>query len=621
MYPVAMPKKIFASTLSALFFLTNAVFLHAAETNIWNERQKNMRQPIQLAALPDAFRGLPDLNHVLESIPSIPRTSGLKLSPSEAAFVDALPMDACQIKNVYVNPLAKSIPLLFLIQDVHMNFEAQQNISRVLLALNNQAARVSVSKPLLVGVEGAFGPFDFTRFRAFDDKNLVKAVSDYFLKENKFAAPSFVGITAETPATTFYGIDDTAHYKANVEAYRDSQTLKPTLVAEIEKSKRALIELKTKELNPELKKFDAAQSAYFDGTKGLGDFIAYLSYTSEATGNPEAGSELVIEQFLAAYEIEKSLDFKKVERERAQVVEKLAAKLNPDEIKQLVAEGLAYRTGKISFAGYYKAIKSLIDRHGISLATAPAFDQYIRYVLLSDGIQAEPLMTSVERLRTQVMSALIHTPREKDLMAQTRQLYLVGKLLDFALTPEEWNEYKSVIPAKAGIQVSNTALKKADGVDSRLRGNDDLKSFERFYCEADIRSEKMVANLLAQSPNSKQALALVVGGFHTPGLTHILKEQGISYAVIQPKITKIDAASGTEYLSIFTREKTPLDKLFEGEKLFLAPNGVAVGNNATLSSRTTTNEAEAVILTGAVIRGEKLPRYLSCRKVGNMFQI
>src|SRR5207244_3646932 len=37
------------------------------------------------------------------------------------------------------------------------------------------------------------------------------------------------------------------------------------------------------------------------------------------------------------------------------------------------------------------------------------------------------------------------------------------------------------------------------------------------------------------------------------------------------KITKVDTKNGSAYLSAFTQEKTPLEKLFEGEKLFLAP--------------------------------------------------
>ena len=41
-------------------------------------------------------------------------------------------------------------------------------------------------------------------------------------------------------------------------------------------------------------------------------------------------------------------------------------------------------------------------------------------------------------------------------------------------------------------------------------------------------------------------------------------------AIFVPRITKVDDAKGSDYLSVFAQEKSPLDKLFEGEKLFLS---------------------------------------------------
>ncbi len=73
---------------------------------------------------------------------------------------------------------------------------------------------------------------------------------------------------------------------------------------------------------------------------------------------------------------------------------------------------------------------------------------------------------------------------------------------------------------------------------------------------------------------------MLVGGFHTPQVTALLKKSGVSFAVVQPQITKLEDATGTEYLSIFSKEKTSLEQLFEGKKLFLAPSGELAGNKA-----------------------------------------
>ena len=60
-----------------------------------------------------------------------------------------------------------------------------------------------------------------------------------------------------------------------------------------------------------------------------------------------------------------------------------------------------------------------------------------------------------------------------------------------------------------------------------------------------------------------------------------------------PKIEKVDTDRGSAYLSVFTQEKTPLDRLFQGQQLYLAnepikpadvqlalPGLIAVADNA-----------------------------------------
>src|SRR5262249_5308641 len=112
-----------------------------------------------------------------------------------------------------------------------------------------------------------------------------------------------------------------------------------------------------------------------------------------------------------------------------------------------------------------------------------------------------------------------------------------------------------------------------------------LMPFEQFYEKAEERSQRMVDNLLSTSrsairnPQSAMpSLVLVAGGFHTPQIAQFLRDRKIPYVVVTPKITHADEKSGSAYLSVFAQEKTPLDRLFAGEKLFLSPTFTAVGS-------------------------------------------
>jgi len=135
---------------------------------------------------------------------------------------------------------------------------------------------------------------------------------------------------------------------------------------------------------------------------------------------------------------------------------------------------------------------------------------------------------------------------------------LAQKLVDFSLTSNEWQEYK---------KLASSEWRKASSEKQFL-----TDTFEAFYEEAAKRDEAMGKNLL-QAMESREAkvAVLVAGGFHANGITERLNKQGVAVITFVPKIAEIKKGEETAYLSVFTQEKTPLEQLFEGEKLFLSP--------------------------------------------------
>lgn len=600
-----MFRKFLATAVSLVFFGTNVALVNAAETNIWAERRKLSHTP-QFAAVPtplggpsidpaDLLKKIPEVKALEPTLPTQLKKLNPYLPRAMSAFLSDVPLNRGTLRDVYVSRQHPDGSLVLLLQDVHMNIEAQENIAGVLLQLTEK------HPALLVGVEGAFGSFDFTWYRSFKNKELVKAVADCFLKMNKIAAPSFVGLTATPAWTKFVGVDDKKEYDANVEAYRSSVNLKNGILEKLKTAHRDITDRKNKMLNPALSKMDQQMTSYHRGRVGFGSYVKYLSEQWDNVADKDKdefaeGTELEIEKFLAAYRLEKTLDFARVDRERVQVVNQLARKMEKTDIEHLVADALAFQAGKITFGDYYRDIQSLIQKKGILLDQTPAFQNYIHYVLLSDGVKVDVLMDAVSRMEKRVLSSLAKTPIEKELMSLSNQLYLISRLVNFSLTPDEWEDYK------ASKSMNRTTL----------FADSDLSSFEQFYISADKRSDRMIKNLIGQSSENdtsqtSKAMVLLAGGFHTPQLAQLLKKKDISFAVLQPKITKITDEEGTEYLSIFTKEKTPLDKLFEGEKLFLAPASLALGSDPRGPAKTVTTEAHVVLGGVASNLGESIP--------------
>ncbi|MFN0117597.1 MAG: hypothetical protein ACKVQC_04795 [Elusimicrobiota bacterium] len=533
--------KPFSLFITFIYFSTNILWAHTPETTFWKDRKRIANQAqishsnILLASLP---RELPQIQ------PSRNLSQYLyqNVLPTEkehfSSILEALPFSYGSVRKIE-KPLNKlSTKTIIQIQDVHLNPEAQENISKTIQELIKQ------KKVDLVALEGAFGSMDFSMFQNYSPQSSVKATADYLLREKKVSGAVYTALTTTSKLPVYEGVDHSSYYKANIAAYQESVPL-------IEQAKEKLsdmkkdVELEKKTVfSPALLNFDRTIQSYRDNQLSWGPYVEFLSKQSKSHYSHD------IEIFLAALHLEKSLHLPQVETERAQLLSRLVEKLSKKEMQGLVNESLAFRLGNIRQGDFYESLKSLCQKHSVNFSSYKAMASYIQYVLMSDQINVEKMLGEVSALEENIYSQLLQTKEEKKLIQKSKQLYLMNKLVNFSLSSQEWDEYqKATIKSEAF-----------------------LRSFESFYQEALKRDQAMAENLLSAMDKSKANVAvLVAGGFHSEGMSQILKEAGASTILFTPKITKVDDESGSGYLSVFTQEKTPLDKLFEGEKLFITP--------------------------------------------------
>jgi hypothetical protein len=550
-------QRIVAGTMGLLLFGTHCLFAYSTESNIWAERRKAREQrssPTLLASLP-----VGSSVHALSTQFPTPQSFGSSLSPSlvhsvpksflkdHEGLLSALSPVYGTIRKVSLPSPSRAVrPMVIHIQDVHQNLDAQKNIGRLVgsLLASQQAG--------LIALEGTWGNINLQPFRDFPHRQAVKQSADYLLKENTISGPVHAILTGTGPLPPLIGIDDPTHYNANVEAYRQSAPRIAAIKKVLAQAKATLDQEKARVFTSELKTFDAAVEAYREGQSSLGDFVEILT-------NPRLQLEVPssLQIFQETLAIEKALNFKEVERERAVLIERLVQKLSRKEMEELTRLSVAYRSSQVSYADFYTYLKGLCLHAGVVLKSYPAMDDYIRYVLLADQINAETLLSELTTLERKAFAVLAKSPEAQELVAQSRLSYLNAQLVDFSLTPDEWKEYYS--------------LKDAETI------NTDYRSFEAFYQEAETRDQAMADNLLkAMGEEKGQSVAiLVTGGYHSAGLTAQLTQAGATIISVVPKIEKVETAQGATYLSVFAQEKTPLEKLFVGEKLFLAQNPIS----------------------------------------------
>lgn len=540
-----------AATVSFVYFFTNAAMAHTPETNLWAERRRhteinrtNNKNNVHLASLPSIptvpkigqSLSLTNANNILSE--EVTKTLPKGFVAQHADLFSALPTTHGTIRKIWLPADGPGKRVVIYIQDVHQNEEAQQHIAGAVESL------LQARQAGLLALEGAFDVIDVRAYHDFEDREVIGLTADCLLRENFITGPVHAAMTTTANLPPLLGVDDPVHYNANVNAYRQSAPKIGVFKKDLAARKFNLEKTKSSVFSTALSSFDAKVTAYKEDRLPLSEYVIALAPES---GVGQAGL------FLQALSIEKKLDFQKVEADRKKLIETLVNHLSKQQIDQLVQESAGYRMGQVRYGEFYRDLQSLCRSAKIDLAKYPHMDNYIRYVLLSDRIDTEKLIDELATLQTTRYQTLAKTPREKELVVQSTTLQLTARLLDFALTPAEWADYEQL--------------------NSKPTGFPDLTSFEAFYKEAHARDTAITENLLkTMDAHQANTALLVTGGYHSPGVAHRLRQAGVTVIAFTPRIEKVDTLQGSAYLSVFTQEKTPLEKLFAGEKLSVSPD-------------------------------------------------
>jgi len=515
----------FCAVVLCLAIGGQAMLADAAVSSVWSERRRPA-SPIDSLPLPAA------------SLPKLTPAS-VKNAPPSFAFVSAIPATFGSIRSLEAGSAGRSV---LLIQDIHLNQEAQANIASAVSALL-RAGAVD-----LIGLEGAAGPLGLETIARAPDAASLSLAADFLLKQNMVSGAARAALDP-TVSTPFIGLDDNALHESNAEAYRRAVPTTSSAKKSISAELMSVANAKSSVFNRELLGFDAAVNAYRGGRAAFSDYTSHLTSAAEKIHQPVPPA---LSLFVTLVRLEKSIDIPAVERERTAVIGRLARALDDTKARRLLELGNAFRAGLIRHSAFYAEFGSLCRASRIDLAATPALSAYLRYVSAADGVDPDETLRSAAELETRLYASLARTAGERLLVARDRRGHLAARLTAFEMTRPEWEEW-ATIPTTG----------------DRLPS---LTDFEAFYQRAVERDAAIADNVIAaMNARGARRAAVVAGGFHAEGLIHRLAARGINAAVFTPALSRVDA-HGSDYLSVFTREKTPIESVLEGRALFLAQN-------------------------------------------------
>lgn len=430
-------------------------------------------------------------------------------------------------------------PVVVHVHDVHANESAQRNNGRAIARLQEKAPVEALA------LEGAFGPLDVDRFRRFPDRAAMATVADYLLARGRLSGPLHAVMTSSRTAPALWGVDDPALHAANVKAYRRADGLRPAASAALA---RARADLAAVEVPKDLRALDAFVAGYHAGREGLGAYLSALfAVVGDSAGAPVARA------FLDLLAREKGLNFPAVADERRRLLDRLVPQLGRSDADRLVTAALDLRSGTLSHAAFYASVERLARSVGLALGSYPHLRAYADYVRRADEIDAESLYAELPLLEDAAYRRAAGGGPAGEWARRARRITLYEKLAAFALTPPEWGRLRADRSGDAPAGV-------------------DWSAFRAFYERADDRDRALAEGVVrSMRKTSARRVVLVAGGYHAAGVRAALIRAGMSVVDFAPRVETVDDADGRGALSVFVRGKTPLEKLFRGDRLFLAP--------------------------------------------------
>ncbi len=477
----------------------------------------------------------------------------------------SLPKDLATAKDVHV---AKSGKTIINIQDAHASIGAQDSIVSVLDSL------VANYDLKLIAIEGSSGYIDTSLLKTFPDKTIRDRTANDLMRKGRMSAAELFSVTRDKDVA-LYGIEDSALYKENVEQFRRIYDIKDAVGGDITKLRSALDILRRRIYPKELKSLEDNAARHMAGEITFAtrwEFALKLAQTAGLDYKKYAN----LSKLADSLKLEIGIDFEKANKERDRLIDSLTKKLSKPELEELVLKSLSYKTGKISRGEYYAYLEELAQRCNVEPALYKELAAYTRYITAYESIDIFDIFEEVAEFEEALKEKLFTDEDQRLLYRFSKCAGFINDLFNIRLTGGEFDYLvKNLEECNAENFerfIKSTSLKYKIILDCNY---DIGKIFENipaaleFYKTAEKRNSTILDNTIKRmDEEGKSVAALITGGYHTTGITRLIKEKQASYLVILPKF---DTSKGDRpYVTILTNKKEPYEPLLKSGRYYLA---------------------------------------------------
>ncbi len=453
-------------------------------------------------------------------------------------------------------------PLVICIQEAHADYETQKNLRAILLHLiENYGLQ-------LVLVEGGEGDLNLDYFREYGSPPEREQAAEKFLKAGVLSAEEYLDIASDHPLT-LWGIEDRRLYEQNWRALQQAEKLRESFAPFLEQARGAAELLRPRVLSAASLELEQAHDAF---RRQKMDFSAYLEvlwrFVEQKRMDTSAYEDL--ERLVSSSRLKQQLNLDEVKTEQQALVQRLKQTAGDKVLAPLTEKAAAVKAGTAEQAEFYRALADAAESGGIALDAYPHLKDYSAYLQQRRTVQIGEVSDQLERLTTALRAALSEdSPQGRRLVTILQEMELIKGLVQTKLPPDEYRRFRDL--PKSGLlcgwrdfleeQSATQGLSVPPFSDcSALEAQ--LPQFAAFYEAALLRDQAMAQRVAAKLKETGQPVAaLIIGGFHAPGITRLLEEQGMSVSVVTPKVGGADNSAVYEAALQYKRGLLPLDEV------------------------------------------------------------
>ena len=464
-----------------------------------------------------------------------------------------IPAQLGSIKESFNTEVSKdSKQMIINIQDAHCNYEAQKNLAQILDYL------IKKHNLKLILVEGGSGDVNLAFLRSFADPKAREEVADKYLKEGKISGEEYLDIVSDYDMD-LYGVEDEELYDAHMDAFWKVDAIKEKGLRYLSYVSKIINNLKPSVYNAELKQLDEKKKNYNDKALSLSEYCQYLKGMAEKK-KIDFNNYTQLSSFLQTAKLETETNFKQAETERNTFIKELAGILDEAGVKELLKQSQDFKAQKITSKDYYVYLKSAAGQKIDIARKYPALNGYITYLTVNKDINTAGLLKEIDAIEAKVQDAYFTNDEQRKLAEISKSVEILTRCFNLELTPEDYNYFqanRSKFPTASWISfLTEESVKYSLNMKTTASStiDDNLTLLDNFYKIGKDREDAFIRNAFGKMKEDGEKLAvLITGGFHTNGITRMLKDKQYPFMVVTPAVTQ--KGDPNIYFSVLKGEK------------------------------------------------------------------